>query len=214
MTLNDLLAGHQRFQDHFTAQRTFYATLAEVQSPFALWIGCVDSRVVPEQITGAAPGDLLVVRNVANIVPPEGTGNDAVGSAIEFAVGTLRVPHAIICGHTECGGIAALGQSLSQSSEPHLARWVEWARPAASAMSVAASEEARYLETVRANILLQRQNLLTYRPVREAAAAGTLKVHAWLYDLHEGRLWAHDQGADAWRPLVADDRGKDDGEEA
>ncbi len=205
----DLTTGHARFRETFERNSAFFRHLAEEgQSPSALWIGCVDSRVVPEQIVGAAPGDLLVLRNVANIVPPDGVGADAVGSVLEFAVGVLRVPHIIVCGHTYCGGLAALQQDIGRHEAPHLARWVEWARPAQSEVEAAGTPAAEQPGAVaRANALWQRRNLATYHVVSRAAAAGSLTLHAWVYDLARGEIWRYDDAATAWMALAGEEAG-------
>jgi carbonic anhydrase len=129
MPTDQLLTGHRRFKERFEADRERFVRLAEEgQQPEVLWIGCSDSRVIPEQITGAEPAELFVMRNIANVVPPFGTGDMAVGAVIEYAVLHLHAPHVVICGHTQCGGIKALEGHVDLAREPHIARWVEWAR--------------------------------------------------------------------------------------
>lgn len=202
MTIDKLLAGHRRFKEKFaTGPEPFIRLAEEGQAPKVLWIGCSDSRVIPEQITDAEPGELFVVRNIANVVPPAGIG-PAVGTAIEFAVLHLRVSHIVVCGHTECGGIKALEGQPDIIREPHLARWLELARPALSQVKAAGvPEKSRYLETIKANVLMQRKNLHTYRSVREAVSAGGLTMHGWLYDLHTGDLLAYDDETEEWDVL-------------
>ena len=110
-----LLEGYQRFRkDGYPAQRSLYDELAEGQSPHTLIIACSDSRVDPAHIFGASPGDLFVVRNVANLVPPVDCdgGRHGVSAAIEFAVGTLEVQNIVVMGHGQCGGIAACDGGL------------------------------------------------------------------------------------------------------
>lgn len=203
MPIDKLLAGHRRFKKEFSSAPELFVRLAEAgQSPKVLWIGCSDSRVIPEQITGAEPGDLFVMRNVANVVPPAGIG-PAVGTAIEFAVMQLQVAHIVICGHTQCGGISALESQPDVIQEPHLARWLELARPALSQVKASGvPEESRHLETVKANVLIQRNNLTTYRCVREAMSVGTLTTHGWLYDLHRGDLLAYDDERHEWNVML------------
>ena len=210
-----LLTGHRRFKEKFAAEREMFVRLAEEgQEPQVLWIGCSDSRVIPEQITGAEPGELFVMRNMANVVPPFGTGDAAVGAVIEYAILHLQVPHVVICGHTQCGGIKALERHIDMAREPHVARWVELARPARTQVEASGTpEEARYLETIKANVLLQRENLRTYDCVREAIRAGQLTLHGWLYDLHTGDLLAYDDESSQWGALAlpVDDQAKEGG---
>jgi carbonic anhydrase len=203
MPINKLLISHYQFKEKFRAEREVFVKLAEEgQSPKVLWIGCSDSRVIPEQITAADPGELFVTRNIANVVPPFGMGDVAVGAVIEYAVLHLRVPHIVICGHTQCGGIKVLEGPIDLAREPHIARWVELARPAHTQVEASGLlEEVRYLETIKANVVLQRKNLGTYDCVREAVRAGQLALHAWLYDLHTGNLLAYDDESREWGVL-------------
>ena len=203
MPTDKLLMGHRKFKEVFSEEEDLFLRLAkEGQNPHVLWIGCSDSRVMPERITGADPGELFVMRNVANIVPPAGTSDNAVGAVIEYAVLHLQVPHIVICGHTECGGIKALEGPVNKRREPHVARWIEMARPArAQVEALGLPEEARYLETIKRNVLLQWRNLQTYGCVRNVEKAGELKIHGWIYDLHTGELMAYDE-LGQWRPLV------------
>jgi carbonic anhydrase len=210
MPTEKLLTGHRRFKERFEDDREMLVRLAEEgQEPKVLWIGCSDSQVIPEQITDAAPGELFVVRNIANVVPPFGTGDTAVGAVIEYAILHLHVPHVVICGHTRCGGIKALESHIDMAREPHISRWVELARPARTQVEASGiPQEARYLETVKANVLLQRENLRTYDCVRETIRAGQLTLHGWLYDLHTGNLLAYDDESGEWGALALpmDDR--------
>lgn len=174
------------------------------QRPGVLWIGCSDSRVIPERIVDEGPGELFVIRNVANIIPPYGTANEAVGAAIEFAVIDLRVPHIVICGHTDCGGIKGLDQTIDMAQHPNLVRWLEWARPARNQVEAAGVTDAyRHLELVRTNVLIQQENLKSYPCVREAQNMGLLELHAWVYDLMSEELFAHEAVNGEWVPLDA-----------
>jgi carbonic anhydrase len=203
MPTEKLLHGHRAFRKMFSAEQEVFTRLAqEGQKPAVLWIGCSDSRVIPEQITGAGPGELFMMRNIANIVPPSGTLDGAVGAVIEYAVLHLQVAHIVICGHTECGGIKALEGHVNMHREPNISGWLELARPArAQVEALGLPEEERYLETIKRNVLLQRGNLLSYTCVQEGVNTGKLVVHCWLYDLHTGELLAFDDGLEKWKAL-------------
>jgi carbonic anhydrase len=122
---------------------------------------------------------------------------------IEYAILHLHIPHVVICGHTQCGGIKALEGHIDVAREPYLARWVDLARSARTRVEASGvPEEARYLETIKANVLLQRENLRTYSYVGEAMKTGRLMVHCWLYDLHTGDLLAYDDETSQWGALV------------
>ncbi len=205
MTTDTLLAGNRRFKQRFVADQERFRRLAdEGQHPEVLWIGCSDSRVIPEQITSADFGELFVVRNVANVVPPFGPQGDAVGAAIEFAVLHLGVSDIVICGHTRCGGIMALAQAVDPSRQPHMARWLNLVRLALPQADVTDhSAEQRTTAIARANVLLQRQNLRTYGCVQDAERARALSVHAWMYDLHNGDLLVFNDESSTWSSTVA-----------
>jgi carbonic anhydrase len=201
--VDKLVSGHVRFRREFPVHGEWRQLAEQGQHPQVLWIGCSDSRVAPEVLMGAEPGDLFVVRNVANIVPPHGCAEHDVGAAIEYAVQHLHVRHAIVCGHSECGGIAAARGQADAEHDPHVAQWLVWAREACEDVrSRGVPEAACYLETIRANVLLQREHLRTYPCVHRAEDEGRLTLHAWLYDVHTGRLSAYDDSAAAWVDLV------------
>lgn len=202
------MALDQLAQQSSAARRAFFeryrarlvALAAQGQAPDTLFVGCNDSRIMPEAITGAGPGDLFVVRTVANIVPPAGVSERAVGATIEYAVGHLGVTHIVICGHTDCGGIKALDGGLSLGIDPYLALWLNHARPAQTivdARSPRMLPTARHLAIVEQNVRLQLQNLSSYETVRRAVEAASLTLHGWVYHLNTGRLssWDPDQEA-------------------
>ena len=197
----ELLAGYHRYRQSIAASPSELAVLARAQTPSTLWIGCSDSRVIPEQITDSDPGELFVLRNIANIVPPVGA-DDTVGAIIEFAVLHLRVARVIVCGHSACGGVAALSSQLDAEVEPHLARWIELARPAVARVAAAALPEAERADAlVKANVLLQCEHLRTYPCVAAAQAAATLRVYAACYTLHSGEVLIYSDARQEWVAL-------------
>ncbi len=193
-----LARSHAFRTEFFENERELLESLAgHGQFPDAMFIGCSDSRVVPEILTGARPGDLFVVRVVANIVPPYGTGQNAVGAAVEFAVQRLQVEHLIICGHTDCGGIKALDNGVDMVTEPATANWIEFARPAQSQVAaLGLTGDARHRAIVENNVLLQLDNLRTYAAVSHALDEDRLELHGWVYDLAELQLRFYDAGQD------------------
>lgn len=174
----------------FDDNAQLFAALAEQgQNPDTLFISCSDSRVLPEQLTGSGPGELFVLRNLANVVPPYGSGQRAVGASIEYAVRHLQVQHAVVCGHTNCGLVQALDQPADQLHDPNLAHWIEYARPAQTQVDAwGVAPEARQRRIVEQNVLLQLKNLQTYDAVRQALQANELTLHGWVYDLSSGKI--------------------------
>jgi len=201
--ITKIVAGARRFPEDFQQNRALYETLAtQGQAPKVMFIGCSDSRVVPELITGAEPGDLFVLRNVANIVPPFGLGEVGPGAAVEYAVLHLHVEHIVVCGHTDCGGIKALEHTLDWSCEPHIIRWLENARPAQTRVQATGlPAEEQHLATVRENVLLQLENLRSYDPVCQAEREGRLALHGWVYHLENGTIECFDAGSGSWQEL-------------
>lgn len=204
LDIKDAVEGYERFRQQFERDRAFFKSLASrKQKPRLLWIGCCDSRVVPTQITSAEPGELFEVRNIANCVPPEGADDDTVGAAIEYALGHLGVDDIVVCGHTGCGGLAALAGPVQPDREAHLGRWVEYTRAAHALVRAArVPEPEQATATVKAHIQFQLDNLMTYKIVREGVAAGKVGVHGWLYDMEAGEILAYDPRTGAWKGLL------------
>jgi carbonic anhydrase len=202
--IKDAKEGHQRFRQEFERDKALYQDLAiKKQKPRILWIGCCDSRVVPSQITQADPGELFEVRNIANCVPPAWADDEAVGAAVEYALGHLGVDDIVVCGHSGCGGIHALAEPIPPDEEAHLGRWVEYTRPAHQLVAAAGIEgEARIPATIKAHILFQLDNLMTYEIVAKGVAEGRIGIHGWLYDMERGELQAYDPALGGWRGLL------------
>lgn len=202
----DLLARAPQLRvDFFQRESELMQRLAwEGQSPEILFVGCSDSRVVPEFVTGARPGDLFVLRNVGNVIPPFGTGEAGVAAVIEYAIRHLPVRHVVLCGHLDCGAVRLLDSPLDMVREPALARWLEWIRPAQAHVDAQnlTDPAERHRAIVGTNVKFQLANLQTYDPVRRALKADELDLHGWVFDIETGRVWSYDPGEDLFR-LVA-----------
>ena len=204
------LAGFARFQEkYFAGDDTIFARLRQGQSPRALVISCCDSRADPGMLMGAGPGDIFVVRNVANLVPPYRNGAEMPGirADIEFAVKSLNVEHIIILGHSGCGGIRALmdGEGITANNFEFIGAWVSIA---AAARERVLRELASEPEAVQATacgqwaIALSLGNLLTFPWIRERVEAGTLALHGWYFDIDAGELLAYSPQTSSFAPLV------------
>ena len=185
---------HALRADFFEKASDLLAQLArEGQKPKVMFVGCSDSRVVPELLTGARPGEVFVMRNVANIIPPFGTGHWSAGAAIEYAVNHLRVAHLVICGHTECGGIKALDSRMDALADPSLAQWIELAREAQTRVDGRGVDPARrHRAIVEQNITLQMERASGYPAVQKALKENRLELHGWLFDLHGPLVYSYD----------------------
>lgn len=194
--VEELLAGHGRFRAEYVGdERAFLERLAhEGQRPKALLIGCSDSRVIPELLTGAAPGELFVVRNVGNLVPALEDGDASVGAAIEYAVGRLRVGEIVVCGHDACGGVTAVLDDLRGiPADSELAAWLGGMRPAVERARMAeAVPRAQLRRAVEENVLDGLANLMTFPDVSRAVMAGQLRLHGWVFDVSEATLRSYD----------------------
>lgn len=182
-----LLEGLQRFRTElFPHYREHYERLvAEGQKPSTLFIGCSDSRLVPTLLTDAMPGELFIVRNVGNLVPPaEHPGGYGVAAAIEFAVRVLGVADIVVCGHSDCGAIRAL-YAPPDPELPYLDRWLDLAREATLDEPVCDGVLRR---TERRSIALQLTRLFSYPLVRDRVQSGRLCLHGWYYIIEEGRV--------------------------
>jgi carbonic anhydrase len=166
--------------------------ITEGQQPQGLFIGCSDSRVVPEQLFGLKPGDLFMLRNIANIVPPYDRSDPGITAVLEYAVQHLHVPHIIVCGHTDCGGIKGLDASLDPAAEPALASWLEFARLAQQSVQAGLKPDLweRHRAIVERNVVQQLRHLQTYPFVSKALEANRLELHGWVYYLRR-RLIGH-----------------------
>jgi carbonic anhydrase len=198
-----ILTGIARFREYYKGNQELFERLTtQGKSPEALVIACSDARMPPAMLTGIEPGSLFVTRNIANIVPPLGSGQMSMGAVIEYAVLRLGVRHILIFGHTDCGGIRGLDNPPDWGRESHIARWIEHARPAQTKIDASGlPEEECHLAIVRENVLLQLDHLRTYAPVREGEGAGSLTLHGLVYHVETGDLESHDPETGRWLPL-------------
>jgi len=196
-----LAEGYRRFKaGRFSEERAHYADLAEGQTPHTLVIACSDSRVDPAAIFDAAPGELFVVRNVANLVPPmeEGGGLHGVSAALEFAVKVLKVQGVLIMGHGDCGGVKACATGLDGLPSDYLGPWLSTMEPArmeteAELGDVPLADIADRLELVSIRHSLKR--ILQFPFVRDAVETRGLELHGARFSIHDGVLeWMDSNG--------------------
>ena len=206
-----LVEGYRGFRHtRFRRERDHYARLAEAgQQPNTLMIACVDSRVAPEVVFDADPGEMLVVRNVANLVPPyqPDANYHGTSAAIEFAVRQLKVAHIIVCGHASCGGIHAFRHNaLNGVDAAHgdfVARWMDLMAPATrlaltcEGVDPLRDQTAMELAAIRQSLL----NLRTFPWLRAREEAGELALHGIWFDVADGSLRVLDEAAGCFTPL-------------
>ncbi len=194
----ELIDGFRRFRaHHFAEEAGQYRELVQFgQAPKALVVACCDSRVDPALVLDCAPGDLFVIRNVANLVPPaENQGHyHGTSAALEFGVRNLQVSHVIVLGHTQCGGIHALLEGTVASEETYIAEWMgiaEAARKQVDSEFSGATQPQRHRACEQRSILVSLDNLMTFSWVRERVEAGKLALHGWHFDIEEGELFGY-----------------------
>lgn len=175
------------------------------QHPKALYIGCADSRVVPNLITQTAPGDLFVVRNVGNFVAPYKPDEDfhSTASAIEYAVTVLNVEQIVICGHTHCGAIAALYSELDDHAFVHTKKWLSLGEKAkdlaVKTLGKDSDKETLLRLTEQLSVITQIENLLSYPVVKERVDSGAIHIHGWIYNIENGEIEYYDPDLPAFK---------------
>lgn len=199
-TPRQLIEGFARFRGaHFSTEDVMYRNLVEQgQTPKFLIVGCCDSRVDPALIFDCAPGDLFVIRNVANLVPPaeDRVGHHGTTAALEYGVRMLGVEHIVVLGHAQCGGIHNLMSTFGMSNpDSFIDDWMSLVESArASVMrdfSHESAEQRQHLCEQRA-ILVSLQNLQTFPWISQRVAQGTLTLHGWYFDIEQGLLLGYD----------------------
>ena len=204
--MDKLLKGVVHFKKRdFEKHRGLFEGLGRDQKPHTLFIGCADSRVVPSLITKTLPGELFIVRNIANIVPPYRMADEylATTSAIEYAVQMLNVENIVVCGHSNCGGCASLYQEQNEKL-PHTRKWMELASSVKESVESQISEDdplAREWLTEQSNVVEQMKHLLTYPFIAERFKEGSLDIMGWHYIIETGEVYGYDRNEGCFNPL-------------
>lgn len=195
-------AGVVRFQNEvYPEKKELFEQLSHGQSPEALFITCSDSRIETAMITQTQPGELFICRNAGNIVPPHTNHTGGMTASIEFAVSALRVPHIVICGHTECGAMKGALNPEGLDTLPHVKEWLGYSKAAVDVVETLApeSDDAEKMHMLlQQNVVLQLQHLKTHPSVAARLAEGDLTLHGWVYDIKTGAVSAWDEAANAF----------------
>jgi carbonic anhydrase len=202
-----LREGVRRFHKTvFLEKRDLYErAAAEPQRPHALFITCADSRVDPEALVQAGPGELFVTRNIGNMAPAYGEMLGGVSAVIEYAVLALEVSQIVICGHTDCGAMKALLDRASVTRMPTVDRWLHNAEAALSVVRAREPEtDQRTLlfKLAQENVLLQLAHLRTHPSVAGRLAEGRLALHGWVYDIRTGVVCEHHGNRNEFDPII------------
>ncbi len=194
--MQKLVEGIHQFQDGvFSSKQRLFETLVEGQQPLALFITCSDSRIDPSLLAQTEPGELFILRNAGNIVPPFGAVEGGEAATIEYAVSVLGVKDIIICGHSHCGAMGGLLNPQNLESLPAVRSWLSHAESTHKLIeenySHLTDPEARLMAAVEENVLVQIENLQTHPTVSAALEQKALNLHGWVYKFETGEVFGH-----------------------
>lgn len=188
----------------FPKHRELFAELANGQKPEVLFITCSDSRIDPNMVTQSNPGDLFIIRNAGNIVPPHTRTAGGVTASIEYAIAVLGVTHIVVCGHTHCGAMHGALNPAGLDGLPHVRDWLELSRAAVEVVKHS-HDGPLGKEHLRAvteqNVLVQLAHLRTHPVVAARLATNRLELHGWMYEIESGDLLAYEEKTGRFGPL-------------
>jgi len=205
--MEKLISGFHEFRSQISPeQRKLFAKLAHKQEPRILFITCSDSRVEPHVLTHTGPGDLFMLRNAGNLVPPYGAVHGGEAASIEYAMHVLKVKHVIVCGHTNCGAREAL---IHPDHAKDLAATRAWLDQAEATRRIVWEREADHLDdealvasAKTENILVQLQNLRTHPSVAVRLYKEEVQLHGWIYNIESGDICFYNPETKSFGPLL------------
>ncbi|WP_419771352.1 MAG: carbonic anhydrase [Candidatus Marinarcus sp.] len=208
--IQQLIKGNTKFKSQYFPyfESELIKSIKHGQKPEVLFIGCSDSRVTHDLMLDSKPGDMFILRNVGNFIPPFQADNDFHGSAaaIEYAVSVLQVKDIIVCGHSHCGACKSLYEEIpDDDSLVHIRKWLELGQKAKEftlrTIQDPNNKEELYRQTERNSILYQVENLFSYPAVKQKVDAGTLKIHGWYYSIETGDIEYYDLVEKKYKPI-------------
>jgi carbonic anhydrase len=205
--MEKLVRGIHHFQTTaFSAHRELFERLSQGQRPETLLVTCSDSRIAPNLLMQTQPGDLFVLRNAGNLIPPYGAANGGEGATIEYAVTALGVTHVVVMGHSHCGAMKGLLDPESLADMPLVRDWLKHADATRRVVSECYPDlkGADLLNAaIKENVLVQLDNLRTYPKVAALLARGGLTLHGWIYEIESGRILAYDPEGSHFVPITS-----------
>ncbi len=200
-----LIQGLHEFQtNYFSTHRELFELLSQGQKPRILFITCSDSRIDPNLITQTEPGEMFIIRNAGNIIPPYGATNGGEGAAVEYAVHALGVQDIIVCGHSHCGAMKGLLQiSKLEEEMPTVYEWLKHAEATRRTMKehYQSYEGEELLEAaVEENVLTQLENLRTYPVIHSRLKSGQINLHGWIYEIETGQVLEYNPSVGQYMP--------------
>lgn len=204
--MHHIIKGALKFQQEaFHKHAELFSKLANSQSPEALFITCSDSRVDPNLITDANPGELFICRNAGNIVPPHARHAGGITASIEYAVQALGVKHIVVCGHSDCGAMRAAMDMGSLKEFPHVCNWLANSEAAIAVTKhkhADESPEGKLDRLIERNVILQIQHLATHPYIASRLATDEIELHGWVYNIGSGEICCWDAGQQAFIPIA------------
>jgi carbonic anhydrase len=197
----------------YPKHRELFERLAKNQTPQAVFIACSDSRVVPNLMVQAEPGDLFIIRNAGNIVPPVGSSYGGTTASLEYAIIALGIRDVILCGHSDCGAMQGVLHPERLGSMPAVRQWVSYAdlaRRAAVEAHPGATDEEMLTRIVDYNVIAQVRNILTFPFVRQLVERNELELYGWVYDIASGHVKGLDASGRRFVPLGGNEKGSPD----
>lgn len=202
--MQKLVNGYLQFKQlGFKERQVLFENLSNSQNPEVLFITCSDSRIDPNLITQTEPGDLFVIRNAGNIVPPYTVESDGIVASVEFAVVGLGVKHIVVCGHSNCGAMKGALNSKGLTALPKVKSWLNYC---SEAVSIIQSRERNFksdeLNSVtKENVLLQIRRLEQYPEISKRLTTGDIEIHGWIYEIGDGTIKCFNQEKQAFIEL-------------
>ncbi len=207
--IKNLIRGNKLFRKyHFLDfEEQLNESIINGQNPDVLFISCCDSRITPDLILGAKPGDLFALRNIGNFVPPFSANGyfHGTASAIEYAISVLNVSHIIVCGHSYCGACQSLHEDIPDTNNfINIKKWLELGNKAKNItlQKIYESKEELYRATEKNSLICQLDNLLTYPVIQEKINNETLKIHGWYYHLKDGSIEYYNKKRNTFNDLL------------
>ncbi len=203
--MSKIIDGIVRFKsDVYPARKELFNLLAKAQHPEALCITCSDSRIDPNLLVNTEPGELFIIRNAGNIVPPHNNYTGGVTASIEYAVAALGIAHIVICGHTRCGAMEGVMKPEDVVGLPHVTQWLSYAKAAHQIVEERipnGSFEEKMSMLTEENVLLQLRHIQTHPCVAAKYATDKVQLHAWVYDIGSGVVKAYDEISRSFVPV-------------
>ena len=202
--MEKLISGIAQFlNSSYEERKKLFSELATGQSPEVLFITCSDSSIDPNLVTHTEPGDLFIIRNAGNIVPPHVRTAGGVTASIEFAVAALGVKHIVVCGHRDCGAMKGALNPGALTDLPHVQNWLEHSRGAVDAVRARTGDDTSETlsDVTEENVVLQLQHLRTHPAVLAKLATGEVDLHGWVYDIEHGTISAFDEETGQFLPV-------------